>query len=198
MLVVQDGSCEICGTSRSLEVHHIQPRRMGGSRRPEIEASSNKAVLCRLCHTQITEQNWRLERTDQELVVTDVATGELVARRLFNSDFRPSEYFHELNLLEGRLDTLVQGIPYLTDDQLVDLFSYFSGLDQQAWKARAAILWEAKRRSGDPVGVQRRRCALRPEAALWLRLSDTDLNTARRLPGHRHLLRERLLCSADS
>jgi len=147
MFVAACTNCEICSTSRHLETHHIVPRRMGGSRRPEIEAASNKAVLCHSCHTQITEQRWRLERTDQELLVTDVATGQVVARRLFNSDFRPSEYFHELNLLEGRLDILVQGIPYLTDDQLVDLFSYFSGLDQQAWKARAAILWEAKRRS---------------------------------------------------
>jgi hypothetical protein len=70
-----------------------------------------------------------------------------VARRLFEPDFRPSEYFHELNLLEGRLDALVQGIPHLTDDQVVDLFSYFRGLDQRAWKAQAAILWEAQRRS---------------------------------------------------
>jgi hypothetical protein len=145
MFVAAYTNCEICGTSRNLETHHIVPRRMGGSRRPEIEATSNKAVLCHSCHTQITEQRWRLERTDQELLVTDVATGQVVARRLFNSDFRPSEYFHELNLLEGRLDILVQGIPYLTDDQLVDLFSYFRGVDQRAWKAQAAILWEAKR-----------------------------------------------------
>ena len=47
MIVAPDSSCEICGTSRQLEVHHIEPRRMGGSRRPEIEAPSNKAILCR-------------------------------------------------------------------------------------------------------------------------------------------------------
>jgi len=122
MLIVSGATCEICGASRSLEAHHIEPRRMGGSRRPEIEVPSNQAILCRSCHTQITEQRWRLERTDHQLLVTDVATGQVVARRLFDPDFRPSEYFHELNLLEGRLDILVQGIPYLTDDQLVDLF----------------------------------------------------------------------------
>ncbi len=42
------------------------------------------------------------------------ATGKVVARRLFNPGFRPSEYFHELNLLETRLDALAQRIPYLT------------------------------------------------------------------------------------
>jgi hypothetical protein len=147
MFVAACTNCEICSTSRNLETHHIGPRRMGGSRRPEVEAASNKAVLCRSCHTQITEQRWRLERTDHQLLVTDVATGQVVARRLFNPDFRPSEYFHELNILEGRFDALVQGIPYLTDDQLVDLFSYFRGVDQRAWKAEGAILWEAKRRS---------------------------------------------------
>jgi len=147
MFVASSGTCEICGTSRDLEVHHMEPRRMGGSRRPEIEAPSNKAVLCRSCHTQITEQRWRLERTDHQLVVSEVATGEVVIRRLFDPDFSPSQYFQELNLLEPRLDALVQGIPYLSDDQLVDLFQYLRGLDQRAWKAQAAILWEAKRRS---------------------------------------------------
>ncbi|MEE8384314.1 MAG: HNH endonuclease, partial [Dehalococcoidia bacterium] len=147
MFVAPDSHCEICVTSRNLEVHHIEPKRMGGSRRPEIEAPSNKATLCRSCHTQITEQRWRLERTDRQLIVTDVPTGEVLARRLFDPDFSAPGYFQELNLLENRLDALVQGIPYLTDDQLVDLFSYLRSLDQHTWKAQAAILWEAKRRS---------------------------------------------------
>ena len=147
MLIAPDSHCEICGTSRNLEVHHIEPRRMGGSRRPAIEAPSNKAVLCRPCHTEITEQRWRLERTDSQLVVTQVATGEVMARRLFNRGFSAPQYFQELNLVETQLDALVQGVPYLTDDQLVDLFGYLRSLDQRTWKAQAAILWEAKRRS---------------------------------------------------
>ncbi|MCH7578517.1 MAG: HNH endonuclease, partial [Chloroflexi bacterium] len=129
MFVIQDSVCEICGTSRNLEVHHIEPKRMGGSRRPEIEARSNKAILCRSCHSKITEQRWRLERTDRQLVITEVPTGEVVARRLFNRDFSAPQYFQELNLLETQLDALVQGVPYLTDDQLVDLFGYLRSLD---------------------------------------------------------------------
>ncbi len=147
MLIAPDSHCEICGTSRNLEVHHIEPRRMGGSHRPEIEASSNKAILCRSCHIKITEQRWRLERTERQLVVTEVPTGEVVARRLFASDFNAPQYFQELNLLETQLGALIQGVPYLTDDQLVDLFGYLRSLDQRTWKAQAAILWEAKRRS---------------------------------------------------
>jgi len=147
MLIASDSHCEICGTSRHLEVHHIEPRRMGGSRRPEIEAAANKAVLCRTCHTQITEQRWRLQRTETELMISDVATDGVVARRLRDPNFNPSQYFQELNLLEAQLDGLVQGIPYLTDDQLVDLFGYLRNLDQRTWKSQAAVLWEAKRRS---------------------------------------------------
>src|SRR3989304_9628664 len=147
MFIAPDSHCEICGTSRSLEVHHIEPKRMGGSRRPEIEAPSNKAILCRSCHTEITEQRWRLERTDGQLVVTKPPTGEVVARRLFNRDFSAPQYFQDLNLLETQVDALVQGVTYLTDDQLVDLFGFLRGLDQRTWKAQAAILWEAKRRS---------------------------------------------------
>lgn len=132
MLVASELACEICGTARNLEVHYIEPRRIGGSHRPEIEAPSNKAVLCRSCHTQVTEQHWRLECTDHQLLVTQVTNGEVIARRLFNPDFRPSQRFHELNLLENRLDVLLQGIPYLTDGQLVDLIAYCRGLDQRA------------------------------------------------------------------
>ncbi len=147
MFVLHDSNCEICGTSRNLEVHHIEPRRMGGSRRPEIESPANKAILCRRCHTEITEQRWRLERSERQLLVTDVPTDAVVARRLFDPSFSPPEYFQELNLLETQIDALVQGVPYLTDDQLVDLFNDLRSLDQRTWKAQAAVLWEAKRRS---------------------------------------------------
>src|SRR5712691_10939841 len=101
MLVSVDSHCEICGTPRNLEVHHIEPRRMGGSRRPEIEAESNKAIVCRSCHTNITEQRWHFERTDQHLLVTTVETGEVVVRRLFDCSFNPAQYFQELNVLEA-------------------------------------------------------------------------------------------------
>jgi hypothetical protein len=76
-----------------------------------------------------------------------VATGEVVVRRLFDPDFSPSQYFQELNLLEPRLDALLQGIPYLSDDQLVELFQYLRSIGKHSWKAQAAILWEAKERS---------------------------------------------------
>jgi len=147
VIVEADSRCEICGASRNLEVHHIEPRGMGGSRRPEIEEASNKAVLCRSCHIEITEQRWRLERSERDLVVTAVATGEVVLRRLSDPDFDPSQYFQELNLVESQMNAIVRGVPYLTDDQLVDLFGYLRSLDQRTWKTQAAILWEAKQRS---------------------------------------------------
>ena len=147
MFIAPESRCEICGTSRNLEVHHIHPKRMGGTKRPEIEAPSNKATLCRSCHSQITEQRWQLERTDRQLLVRDVTTGEVVLRRLFDPDFSPSQYFQELNLLEPRLEALLQGIPYLSDDQLVELFQSVRGLGKEAWKLEAAVMWEAKRRS---------------------------------------------------
>ena len=128
-MVAPDSRCAICGASRNLEVHHIEPRRMGGSRRPEIEAPSNKAILCRSCHIEITEQRWRLERSETELVVTAVHTGEVVLRRLSDPDFDPSQYFQELNLVESQMNAIVRGVPYLTDDQLVDLFGYLRSLD---------------------------------------------------------------------
>jgi hypothetical protein len=76
-----------------------------------------------------------------------VPTGEVVLRRLSDPSFDPSQYFQELNLVESQMSAIIRGIPYLTDDQLVDLFGYLRNLDQRNWKAQAAILWEAQQRS---------------------------------------------------
>ena len=35
----------------------------------------------------------------------------------------------ELDLLESQMSAIVRGVPYLTDDQLVDLFGYLRSLD---------------------------------------------------------------------
>jgi HNH endonuclease len=145
--IQSDSTCAICGSIRQLEVHHIEPRRMGGSRRPEIEADENKIILCRTCHAHITEQRWRIERGTDRLSVTDVASGRLVSRRHTDPSFQAAAYFAELQYLDDGLRQLILGIPYLTDDQLVDLFGELRALDQRTWMAQAAILWEAKRRS---------------------------------------------------
>ncbi len=42
---------------------------------------------------------------------------------------------------------MLPGIPYLTDDQLVELFQQLRSVDKGTWKAQAAILYEAKQRS---------------------------------------------------
>ncbi len=120
---------------------------MGGSRRPEIEADANKVILCHSCHAHITEQRWHLERTPDRLTVTDVVTGASVARRHFDPGFQPGAYFEELQALEQRLEQLIWAIPYLADDQLVELFSELRTFGQRAWVAQAAICWEAKQRS---------------------------------------------------
>src|SRR5690348_423646 len=89
-------SCAICASTRSLDVHHIVPRGMGGSSRPAIEAGSNKITICRSCHTEITEHRWNLERTERQLVVTRVDTGEIIARRLCEPGFEASAFFQNL------------------------------------------------------------------------------------------------------
>jgi len=55
--------------------------------------------------------------------------------------------FASFQSLERGLHELLFGIPYLTDDQLVELFASLGAFDRGAWKAKAAILWEAKQRS---------------------------------------------------
>ena len=148
--MVGDGNerqCEVCGDTRNLDEHHIQPKGMGGSKDPAIEAHGNKITLCRTCHRNIHDHRWKLQRSDQELTVVDPETGELVMRLLFNRDFDAPAFFHQLALSEDCLEHLIHDVPYLTDDQLVEAFGSARSLGKRAWVIQAAILYEAQERS---------------------------------------------------
>lgn len=41
--------CEVCNT-RAVDVHHINPRRMGGDPNADKDIIENLAGLCRICH----------------------------------------------------------------------------------------------------------------------------------------------------
>ena len=146
MVLSVSTSCQVCGSNRNLDVHHIVSRGMGGSSRPEIEDASNKIVICRSCHIEVTEHRWHLTRDDRQLTVVKVDTGEIIFRRLFDPQFDASAFFQRLTLVDLEIEALVQGIPYLSDEQLVELFAELRGLDKGSWRAQAAVLWEAKQR----------------------------------------------------
>ena len=43
--------CQYCGRSgRIIEVHHIEPKQMGGTWRKEVHSPDNAITLCRECH----------------------------------------------------------------------------------------------------------------------------------------------------
>jgi len=142
-----DGGCEVCGAAWQLDQHHICPKGMGGSKHPSIEAPENKIWLCRPCHRNIHEGGWTITRTDSSLTVVDASTGELICRRLYKPGFDPPAFFAALNLLETQQEYILNHVPYLTDEQLVELFAYLRSIGRQAWLAQAAVLWEAKQRS---------------------------------------------------
>ena len=75
-------ACEICGTNRTLDRHHVVSRGMGGSKNPEVHSDENLTTLCRQCHRNIHEGGWVLERAAGLLRVIDVSTGHEVMRRL--------------------------------------------------------------------------------------------------------------------
>jgi hypothetical protein len=120
---------------------------MGGSKDSAVEAPENKITLCRTCHRNIHDHRWELRRSDQELTVVDPESGELVMRRLFNRDFDAPSFFHQLALSEDRLERLINDVPYLTDEQLVEAFACAHSLGKRAWVIQAAILYEAQQRS---------------------------------------------------
>jgi hypothetical protein len=139
--------CEVCGGIRELDGHHIRPKGMGGSKDSAIEAPENKVTLCRRCHRNIHDRKWILTRNQDSLTIADARTGEFVCRRLHDPGFDAAKLFGSLNLLERGLDRLLDYIPYLSDEQLVELFAYLRGVGRQVWRAQAAVLWEAKQRS---------------------------------------------------
>src|SRR6476646_7670174 len=98
--------CALCGVVRGLDRHHITPRRMGGSRNPDILDDSNLLVLCRRCHSAIHEGRWRLEHVSDGLRVLDAHTGEQVMRRYTNPSINIPGLFELLNLSADSLRQL--------------------------------------------------------------------------------------------
>lgn len=46
-----EGLCEECGR-KGVWVHHIIPKRMGGTNNPKVHSSDNLKVLCNPCHAK--------------------------------------------------------------------------------------------------------------------------------------------------
>ncbi len=50
-----NGICELCSASRFHELHHRQPRGMGGTKRLDIHSPANLLALCWRCHHENVE-----------------------------------------------------------------------------------------------------------------------------------------------
>ncbi|MFC1999213.1 HNH endonuclease [Chloroflexota bacterium] len=139
--------CQICGDIRNLDRHHMVPRHAGGRKNPIIHSEDNLIWLCRSCHRNVHEGRWLLDRSPDGLRVIDKETGEQVMRRLQQPELDAPSFFHILNLAEHSLSSLFDRLQYLSDDQLVEAFSYTRSLGKHSWMMQAAILYEAQQRS---------------------------------------------------
>ena len=139
--------CEICGGIRNLDRHHVIPKRMGGRKDPAVHDEGNLMTLCRSCHRNLHEGRWELVRTPEGIWVFDKHTGDQVMRRLYHPDVDPSSLFQVLNVAEDSLRRISEALPYLTDDQLVEAFTYACSFGKRSWLVQAAILYEAQQRS---------------------------------------------------
>ncbi len=142
-----DTECEICGAVRNLDRHHVIPKRMGGSKNPAVHDESNLMTLCRSCHRNLHEARWELVRSPEGIWVFDKHTGEQVMRRLYNPEMDAPSLFQILNVAEDSLSRLCEALPYLTDDQLKEAFTYACSFGKRSWLVKAAILYEAQQRS---------------------------------------------------
>ena len=68
-------------------------------------------------------------------------------RRLRNPDLDVPFLFQQLNATEALVTSLLQALPYLTDEQMVEAFSYANSFGKRSWPLQAAILYEAQKRS---------------------------------------------------
>ena len=139
--------CEICGSIRGLDRHHVIPKGMGGSRDPAVHDESNLMILCRSCHKRVHQGPWELRRSQNGVQVVDRETGQQVMRRRYKSELDVPGLFQQLNQVEDSLACLQEAVPYLTDDQLVEAFAYASSFSKRSWLVQAAILYEAQQRS---------------------------------------------------
>src|SRR5215208_7183688 len=118
-----DPACEICGTTRGLDRHHVLHKRMGGSRDPAIHGHANLISICRRCHTNLHEGGWRLELLPDGIRVVDTRAGAEVMRRLRRPDGEPTALVRGLALIESSFTQVAGVVPYLTDDELVEAFA---------------------------------------------------------------------------
>jgi hypothetical protein len=140
-------ACEICGSNKDLDRHHVGSRGMGGSKNPAVHADANIITLCRNCHRNIHEGGWELQRSQDVVRVVDCRTGQEVMRRAQSSNFDPSTFFQLLNSMDHSLVEALTVIAYLDDDQLIEAFRASRSLGKRAWMLQAAVLHEAQRRS---------------------------------------------------
>jgi endonuclease/exonuclease/phosphatase (EEP) superfamily protein YafD len=142
-----ESACEICGSTRGLDRHHVVHRKMGGSKDPAVHDAANLVTICRHCHTNLHEGPWELIRLTNGFRVVDRQSGRQVMRRLQNPNIDVPTLFHLLTLSEASVTHLVDAVPYLSDDQLVEAFASAITMGRQAWLVQAAILHEAQQRS---------------------------------------------------
>ncbi|TMG06706.1 MAG: HNH endonuclease [Chloroflexi bacterium] len=119
-------NCEICGTNRNLDQHHVESRGMGGSKDPVVNADDNLITLCRSCHRNIHEGGWELQCSASMFRVIDRRTGEQVMRRMRSPTFNPSSFLQLLNVIDRSLSEAPTLVAYLDDDQLVEFRPPFS------------------------------------------------------------------------
>lgn len=142
-----DSICQICGNGANVDRHHVIPRGTGGSKDPAVLSEENLISLCRTCHRNIHEGGWSLERSPDGLRVVNSRTGSEVMRRRYDPSFDASAFLGLMGRLESSLSQVLDLIPYLDDEQLVEAFRDCQSLGRRSWILQAAILHEAQKRS---------------------------------------------------
>ena len=146
-MLTTNRECEICGKVQGLDQHHVVSRGMGGRKDPTINAQDNLMTLCRSCHQNIYEGRWMLDRSAAGIRVVDKNSSKQIMRRLNNPNLDVPSLFQVLNVAEHTVSCLLEALPYCTDEELVQAFTYAGSFGKRGWLLQAAVLFEAQKRS---------------------------------------------------
>jgi len=125
-----DRRCVICAAA-AVEPHHVVSRSQGGGDGPTIE-------VCSGCHRHFTDEEWEAYLDADEFGVVDKATGVILWQQSLGVDGKRA--FVSLHTAREALEEIPQYIPYLYNEQLVELFKELRDIGKRGWAAQCAIL----------------------------------------------------------
>lgn len=98
--------CELCGDSRTLEIHHIVPLVFGGS-----DSDENKITVCRKCHAVLTPRHELTKRGIYNVQAYELGQIAFYAMMDINDD-NPGDFIYACDCFDAWWDTMSKALGF--------------------------------------------------------------------------------------